>query len=120
MKCSEVATAAIETSTAPAADPIPAAPPATPAALPPLPSHSLAPASCPLRTNDEALSFILETCDTLISPHITHSQYANASLIAIRRNIYSKQFNSEALRLIHARIAPTPSLDELVHIIHLA
>ena len=101
-----------------AADPISTAPrPLTESAAPPPP---LAPAPCPVRTHDDALSFILDTYDTLISPHITHPPNANASLIAIRRNIYRKQFNAEVLRLIHATSAPTLSVDDLVRITHLA
>ena len=72
------------------------------------------------RTHDDALTFILDTYDTLISPHITHPPNSNASLIAIRRNIYCKQFKAEALRLILANKLLTPSVADLVRITHLA
>ena len=79
-------------------------------------AHQLA-APCALRTTP-SLSFL--TLMTLISPQITHPPNSNASLIAIRRNIYRKQFKAEALRLIHASNAYTPSVDELLCIIYLA
>ena len=125
MKCSDLATADTATTTL-AADPIlTVAPPAPNAAPPPPippppPPHPLDPAPCPVRTHDDALTFILDTYDTLIASHITHPPNSNASLIAIRRNIYRKQFNAEALRLIHANYSLTPLVDDLVRITHLA
>ena len=106
------------TSSNAAATPISSAPPALTetAARPP----PLAPAPSNVRTHDDALSFILDTYDSLISPHITHLPNSNASLIAIRRNIFRKQFNAEAFRLIHANKSLTPSVDYLVRIMHLA
>ena len=63
---------------------------------------------------------MLDTEDTLLSPNVSHPSNANASLSAIRRNIYRKQFNAEALRLIYPTKAPARSFDELVHSVHLA
>ena len=73
-----------------------------------------------MRTHDDALSFILDIYDTLISPHINHRANANASLIGIRRNIYLKQFNAEFLRLIQTTNALAPSVDEHGQIVNLA
>ena len=81
--------------------------------------HSLAPRHCPVRPHDDPLSFSLYTYDTLVSASISDPPKSTASLIAIRRNIYRKQLNDEALRLIHASNAPPPSVDELVQIVHL-
>ena len=73
---------------------------------------------CPVGTHNDALMFILDSYDTLISPNITHPTNTNISLITIRRNIYRKQFHAEAVRLLHALISLTPSVDDLVQVIH--
>ena len=98
---------------------LPPYPPSPNSAPPPQPLW-VAPAPCPGRTNDDAVTFMVDMYHTLISGHITHTPNSNASLILIRRNIIRKQFNAEALRLIHASNASTASLDELDHIIQLA
>ena len=99
-----------------------AAPPAPPPLVisPHTPRPPLMPTPCPVRTHDDSLAFILETYDSLISPQITHPANANTSLIAIRRRIYSKQFNAEVLRLLHASNSPTPSVDDLTNIVNQA
>ena len=115
-KCTRLPTTADAAPNTTAAPPVPnAAPPP-----PPRPAHPREPAPCPVRTHDDSLTFILDTYVTLISPHMTHRPNSNASLIAIRRNIYRKQFNGETLRLIHVNNSPNLSIDDLVGITHLA
>ena len=108
-KCTELATADAATTNIAADYILTAAPP------PPIPpartqSNPL-PAPCALKTTPSHL---------ILPPPLTDPPNSNASLIAIRRNIYRKQLNAQELGLIHANNSSTLSVDDLVHITYLA
>ena len=52
------------------------------------------------RTRSQSACVLTLILDTPISPHVTDPPTTNSSLIAIRRNIYSKQFNASFMLTI--------------------
>ena len=74
----------------------------------------------PIHSNDDAISFILDSYESLIAHQIIHSPGIKPSHLAIRRGLYRKQFNVEAVRLLHKLPIASPSIDDLLQIIDAA
>ena len=77
-------------------------------------------AHAPIHSNDDAISFILDSYDSLIAPQIIHPLGIKPSHLAIRRGFHLKQFNVEALRLLHEQPIASPNIDDLLQIIDAA
>ena len=84
------------------------------AAVPPPP---VVVASNPIHTHDEALSLVLDTYDTLVAPQVAHPSELSPSLTAVRRHLFRKQFQLEAVRILRETHAPFHSVDDLVDIV---
>ena len=69
---------------------------------------------------DDALSYILDAYDSIISPLIPPPANPTPACHALRRALYRKLFSTESLKLIHLLGHPITSLDELIPIIQTA
>jgi len=71
-------------------------------------------------SDDDALSFILDSFDSMIAPHIQNPPGSSPADIALRRHLYRKQFNLESFKLLHSLHEPIISVEQLIPLIHSA